>query len=313
MADLTLNGGQVSITSGQTLSPTGSITANANSARQTSLISGGILNLATAATISVARDGSLASDLTISSQIAGTGGWTKTGNGTLTLAGTAANTNAGLVTVEGGTLALNNTAGAAIAGDLAINGGTVKLLRSNQVADSASVAVASGATFDLNSYAETVGANSGAGTVRTSGGTLTLGAGMSLGGGTLELNGGALRLGGFASTVGTLAVTGSSILDFGTGGASTLSVLGLLSVDPSAILTVQNWSNSIDYFFAQYGDPGADTRSRIVFSGYTGADTKWVSFDHQITPVPEPSVYGAALLGLTALIAAFRVRCRRAA
>jgi len=30
---------------------------------------------------------------------------------------------------------------------------------------------------------------------------------------------------------------------------------------------------------------------------YAGSDTKWQGYDNQITPVPEPSTYGAILLG----------------
>jgi hypothetical protein len=41
----------------------------------------------------------------------------------------------------------------------------------------------------------------------------------------------------------------------------------------------------------------------VVFSGVTG-NTVWKSFDEQISVVPEPSTYGALLLGpLTGLFA----------
>ncbi len=288
VGSLTLNGGRVNITSGQTVTASGGITSNANAAHQTSVISGGTLSLPAAATISVARDPTLASDLTISSTIGGTGSVIKTGAGTLTLSGT--NTYTGGTNIQQGKL------------QLGVN---------NALANGGAITVASGAVFDLNSYSDTVGAISGAGTVRTSGGTLTLGAAMNLTG-TLELNGGRLNLAGFNSTLGTLAVTANSILDFGSGIASRLGILGDITIDSLATLSVQNWANTVDYFFAQFGDPGSDIRSRIVFTGFTGADTKWVALDNQITPVPEPAAYGAALLGLSALFAGCRSRRRKA-
>ncbi len=108
MGSLTLNGGQVRIADGQTVSPSGAITANTNSAHQTSLITGGSLALANAGTtVSVARDTTRGSDLTITSQVTGTGGLTKSGAGILTLG--AANTYTGATTISGGTLAVNGS------------------------------------------------------------------------------------------------------------------------------------------------------------------------------------------------------------
>ena len=104
LGTLTLNGGQVNISTGITLSPAGNITANANSAHETSLISGGNLALTTG-TINVTRDTSLASDLTISSAIGGTN-LTKTGTGILTLSG--ANSYTGTTEINNGTLAIQN-------------------------------------------------------------------------------------------------------------------------------------------------------------------------------------------------------------
>ncbi len=341
LGSLTLNGGQVNVTSGQTITPSGSITSNANSAHQTSLISGGAISLPATATITVARDPTLASDLTITSQLTGTGSLTKTGAGILTLAGSTANTFSGTTTVSGGTLALNKTAGTnAIAGNLVINSGSVQLLQNNQIADASAVTVASGAGLNLNSYAETIGALSGSGVVtlgsgtltvgsgnasstfsgsfaggdtgtlvKSGTGTLTFGAGMNLATGTLQLAGGTVALGSFSSTFGSLSVTADSILDFGNSVASTLSILNSVTVASGVTLTIRNWIDTVDFFYSQF-DPGATNRGRIVFTGYTGPDTRWQAFDHQITPVPEPSVYGAALMGFCALLVAWRSRRR---
>ena len=70
LGTLTLNGGEMVMSSGVTVTATGNVTANANSAHETSLISGGTLDLTTG-NISITHDSTLASDLTISSVIGG--------------------------------------------------------------------------------------------------------------------------------------------------------------------------------------------------------------------------------------------------
>jgi autotransporter-associated beta strand protein len=316
MGSLTLNGGQVNISSGQAITPTGDITPNANSAHRTSLISGGALNLTTG-NINVARDSTLASDLTISSAIGGTN-LAKTGNGILTLSGA------------------NNYAGATN-----INAGTLRMGASNVIPVASAVTIQSGATLNLNTFTETIGALSGAGTVQLGGGTLTVGSGnasstfsgafasgdtgtfaktgtgaltlgsaMNLSAGTLQLGGGTLNLGGFASTFGVLSVTANSILDFGTSGSSILNILNSVTVSSGVTLTIQNWTDTVDFFYSLV-NPGAANLGRIVFSGFAAASTKWQPYDHQITPVPESSVYGAVLLGLSALFATWRLNRRR--
>ena len=39
---------------------------------------------------------------------------------------------------------------------------------------------------------------------------------------------------------------------------------------------------------------------------WTGANTKWQSYDNQITPVPEPSTYGALLMGALGALLGYR-------
>jgi len=253
--------------------------------------------------------------------ISGTGGLTKTGAGTLTLSGN--DTYTGGTTISAGTLALG---------------------ASERLANTGAVAVAGGAALTLNNYNETIGALSGAGTVtlgsgtltvgsgnasstfagsfasgdtgtlaKTGTGALTFGAGVNLSNGNLVLNGGTLNLGGFTSKFGALSITAASILDFGTTGNSVLDILGAISFTGTGFnLTIQNWTNTVDYFYAQFGDPGSPIRSRIVFNGYTAADTKWQSFDHEITPVPEPSLYGA-VLAVIGLAVGWMARRRRTA
>lgn len=251
--------------------------------------------------------------------ISGTGALTKDGTGTLTLSG--ANTYTGGTT---------------------INAGTLRLGASERLADSGAVTVAGGATFDVNGHTETIGALSGAGTLqlasgtliagsgnasstfsgsfaggdtgtfeKTGTGTLTFGTGMNFASGDLVLNGGTLNLGGFTSTFSALTVTGNSVLDF-----SGTSILNLDSVTVAAgvTLTVTNWADTVDYFYSLL-NPGSTNLGHIVFAGYTAGDTKWQSFDHEITPVPEPGTYGALfmLLGLGLVLWVRRERSGRAA
>ncbi|WP_254508744.1 autotransporter-associated beta strand repeat-containing protein [Anatilimnocola floriformis] len=79
--------------------------------------------------------------------ISGAVSLTKSGAGTLSLAGATANTQTGTTTVSAGVLNLNKTAGVnAIPGQLDINGGAVTFSANNQIADTASVNVSGAAS-----------------------------------------------------------------------------------------------------------------------------------------------------------------------
>jgi len=247
------------------------------------------------------------STTTINSQIASSGGFYKTGDGTLVV-GSTANAWSGPTVVRAGTLTLGT---------------------SNVLPSGTDLNVESGATFNLNSYTQTIDALSGAGVLQLAGGTLivgaangsstfagsfasgdtgklqktgtgtlTFGAGMNLAGGNLVLNGGTLALGGFTSTFSTLTVTANSTLDFS--GMSVLNVSSL-NVNSGVTLTVTNWADTVDFFYSLL-NPGSANLGRIVFTGYSAGNTKWESFDHEITPVPEPASYGAMFM-LAALMA----------
>jgi autotransporter-associated beta strand protein len=217
-----------------------------------------------------------------------TGGSVTTGTGTLTLANTG-----------NGTLTTNaSTTAATISGNLGL------------AAYSHTFSIADGSALnDLLLNASLTGSGN---LVKTGAGTLTF-AGVSPGytgsiflkegaisflndnlfssSTDLTLAGGTLFLNDTSQLFDVLSITGSSIIDFG---ASSLLNVNALSVANDAILTVTNWTQSIDYFYAQFA-PGTADLSRIVFANSSSPGAQWQSYDKQITPVPEPAIYGALL------------------
>jgi autotransporter-associated beta strand protein len=153
------------------------------------------------------------------------------------------------------------------------------------------------------------GANTYTGATTVSAGTLTLGSNENMSG-SLVLAGGTLNLGGFSGTFNSLSVTANSIIDFGTGGASILNILTSVTVDSGATLTINNWTDSVDYFYSLY-DPGAVNLGRISFSGYSPTAANWQSFDHDISPVPESPVFGAVLMALGLILGLVAARHSR--
>jgi len=263
-----------------------------------------------------------ASDITVSGNITtGSGTLTKQGMGNLNLSG--ANTYTGTTNLDAGAIILQG---------------------SDVFANSNRVDIAAGASLRLNDYSDTIARLTGAGTVDfgaagtgrltlasgTStyagaftgtgelvigvGATLTLGADFSNLNFSITLAGGTLRLAGNSLTLGALSISDNSIIDFGFGGAdSTLDVQSLGFSATDIALTVQNWSDAADYFYSQTAyAQGLAPLDQVEFQGWSTADTKWNTYDSQITPVPEPSTYGAVLLSVM-LGAGWWLRQRRAA
>lgn len=98
--------------------------------------------------------------IVVASAIAGAGAITKTGAGTLTFSGPAANSYTGATTVSAGTLRLAKPSGVnALAGNVTVNsGGTLLWQASEQIANAATLTLNSGGTINLNGHTETVAA-----------------------------------------------------------------------------------------------------------------------------------------------------------
>ncbi|MEO6874015.1 MAG: autotransporter-associated beta strand repeat-containing protein [Opitutaceae bacterium] len=295
---LVFNGGTLATTNSFTLSANRGVTLNAG---------GGAFDTASSTT------------LTYNGIIAGTGGLTTSNSGTLVLGG--ANTYTGATTLNGGTLSINAdirlgaAPGSITADQLVFNGGTLATtanmaLNANRSvtlnSDGGTLNVASGTALTFSSTISGTGS-----LMKLGGGILELGASTSMGG-EFALGAGTFALNGFNFSADTLHITGNSILDFGNSTASFLNVNNLI-IDAGVLLTINNWVNAVDYFTVQ-NDPGGSQGNpplnQITFTGgsYTKNDTKWQPYDSQITPAPEPGVYGAVLAGAATLLLAWRRR-----
>jgi autotransporter-associated beta strand protein len=152
-------------------------------------------------------DGSAAVDLVISGAISGTGNLTKTGTGVLQLSGANINT-----------------------GNLVIQDSMVKLGASNVLTDTTSINVgntssAAGATFDLNSFSDTVsGVTLGTSTTTVAGFTHSIistgGAGVLTLGGTLTYNAGSVGFLNGQATISANLATGATGRSFAVGNGS---------------------------------------------------------------------------------------------
>jgi autotransporter-associated beta strand protein len=202
----------------------------------------------------------------------------------------------------------------ALGGDAAMNiAGSGSLTISSAIVDSggARALTKSGAGELILS-----GANTFSGGTTVSAGTLTLTSISALGtGSTLTLSGGTLKLSATSTTVTNLNVTSNSTIDFG--GVSSLNVTNFI-ISAGVTLNIINWVNAADSFVTQnwtgasFDTTGSAPVNQVVFNSptYSGDNTKWQAYDKQITPVPEPSTYGAALLGVGGVLLAWRRRTR---
>lgn len=287
------------------------------------LISIATLQFQSAATLSTAGPGRLLLDSTLTGN-----------NRDLTFAAAADIVVSGAITTGSGTLVKQGTADLHLGGantytgGTTISGGSVVLDASEVLANAGDVTVAAGGALRLSGYAETIARLGGAGEVDLgAGGSLTLASGTSTfsgtfsGTGSLVLNagsvlvlgadfasanlnvvlaGGSLQLSGHSITLGALTISANSQIDFGAAADSVLAVSSLGFTSTGVQLSATNWTNAADYFTSQSAyTQGAPPLDQVAFTGWTTADTKWQSYDHQVTPVPEPRQAGAILLAVS--------------
>lgn len=257
---------------------------------------------------------------------------------------TAINLGTGTLTkADGGTAVLNNAT--SFTGGVAITGGTLQLGTNNVFTASNAVDVSLGATFLVGSNTQTLSGLTGEGTTTfTTGGNLTLTgistyAGNLTGAGSLTLNsgsqltldssiintslevilaGGTLNLADPNFSFGKITVTANSTIDFG-GGDIDVNLLNF-EVAPGVTLNITNWQDSFDALYTQawvggvLDNRGISPSDRVNFVGYGGSsNTIWQGYDSQVTPVPEPSTYGAIFLGVTSALLYLRRRRQQAA
>jgi fibronectin-binding autotransporter adhesin len=283
--------------------------------------------------------------LTLSGGVSGDGKTlTVGGAGNVVVNGAIATGSGGLVKEGTGTLTL--AAPNSFQGPTTLLGGTILLQAMQVFSDTSAITVSQTSILDLNGFSETVGSLLGAGTVDFDGAVLTLASGTSsfggqfTGAGTLLikegaslsldaafnapnlniiLDGGTLLLGsGQQHQFGNLLISGNSVLDFGNSG-STSVLFSTVGAEAGNVLTVENWTHALDYFFVQ-NNPGAQgtaPTNQVDFTGtpidtWTGDDTRWLAYANttygQLTPVPEPSTYGALLLSACAGFVVYRRR-----
>jgi fibronectin-binding autotransporter adhesin len=196
----------------------------------TVVAAGGTLTMSgavTTATFTITYDG--AGNITKSAGvISGTGGVTKEGAGTLTFS--VAHSYTGATT---------------------INVGTLKLSIANAVGSSSAVSVASGATFDLGGFSDTVGSIAGAGNVTsTAAGTVTL---------TTAAN--------TSTTFSGVMSDGSGVVGLTKGGTGTLTWSGANTY--SGVTRINAGTLSIGSDAVLGTAPGSPTAGQLTFGGGT--------------------------------------------
>ncbi len=273
---------------------TGTFTVSGNNTYSgANTVSAGTLRVTTATALGTAAGGT-----TVASGAAlEFSGGLNFGTEALTLAGTGvggagALRNLTTGTILGGGITLSNDA-------LIVN--TTGTLALNGVIDTAGHQVTFGGA-GTTTLGSSIGGNGDIG--KADAGTLIFAA-AQITTGSVFIGGGTVQLGGFTHSVGTLHITADSVIDFS--GTSMLTVDQLI-VDFGVKLTITGWADMVDYFFAN-NNPGAANLGRVEFATFLTTDSKWQSYDKQITPVPEPGTYGAVLVG--AMAGWFTVRRRR--
>jgi|GEM_PF-1475884 len=206
--------------------------------------------------------------LLLNGTLAGTGTLTAS-EYDLTNATVNANLGAGLVVQLGGTSFLNGTA----AGNVSVQAGTLALGAANRIADTATVAVASGATFDIGAYNDTInvlglnGTLAGTGTLTASQYQLTdATVKANLGAGTL------FQVAGTSTLIGTSAA--NVVVQAGTlqlGGADRIADTAEVQVANGATLNIGGFNETVGLLGLQgtLAGTGTLTASQYQLTGAT--------------------------------------------
>jgi autotransporter-associated beta strand protein len=334
---------RIDATTGTTLALTGAITESAGTFINKT--GGGTLALS-GTTANTFTGGMTVRDGTLTLNKTGAGANTATGTGTLTigdgvgladtaivslLASNQLNDTAAVVLGSDGRLLLNNNTDTigSIAGSGEIIMGTGQLVAGGNNSSTtfagtlvgASAAILNKEGSGTLTIASNVNATPGdfAGTLNLNAGTLAFNVDNAFTGTVNVAAGTTLRLSNTDLNIANLNLTGSGTITLDFAGASSLLSVTNLNIAAGITLNIINWQNAVDYFFAAnwtgavIDTTGSAPMNQVIFNSptWSGSDTKWQGYDDQITPVPEPSTYGALLLGAMGALLGYR-RWRRA-
>ncbi len=181
--------------------------------------------------------------VTLSGALSGSGGFRKSGAGTLTLS--AANSYTGNTTISAGTLEFSGGIASNVASTINVQGGTAVFKTTNISNANLNVQTSTGATFQVASGTHTVGAISGTGTTKVAAGQLTASSGIAQG--TLSVSYGAKVV-----TASTDALNMNlTTLDLGSGTSS----LGTIDFrNGGAIVRNATYASILAYVKAGYND-----------------------------------------------------------
>lgn len=156
------------------------------------------------------------------------------------------------------------------------------------------------------------------GTTNITAGTLDLAFNQSFS--TVNLSGGTLKLSSATNTITNLNVTATSTIDFG-GAVASLTATNF-TIATGVTLNIINWTGASDHFYVTNwldGGSGAGVRdttnaapmNQVVFASFPASSTGWRTGTNEVAPIPEPSTYGALLLGATTGLMLWRRRRNR--